>query len=243
MNEIFHVHSYRCGHADNVSDEEYILKALQTGATSITFTDHAPFPEDPFSNRMKYNELDEYISTLVHLKNKYSAQISVFIGLEIEYLPSFEDYYKELRYKYNLDLLLLGQHHYEHSSGIYNFQIPKEMLTEKEYEGIMKAQIAGIKSKHFEVIAHPDRAFRRERVWNENMTILSKELIDVAIQNHVVLEKNLQSQKRKYNYWQEFWNLVPPNAKCIIGQDAHSIEQLLSKDRNISIARNMKFRY
>jgi histidinol-phosphatase (PHP family) len=53
------VHTYRCGHAENVSDEEYIKKAISLGASGIWFTDHAPFPGDPFGNRMKYSELDE----------------------------------------------------------------------------------------------------------------------------------------------------------------------------------------
>ena len=43
--DIFHVHTFRCGHAENVSDEEYIKKAISLGASGIWFTDHAPFPE------------------------------------------------------------------------------------------------------------------------------------------------------------------------------------------------------
>lgn len=46
--DIFHVHTYRCGHAEEVGDEEYVIKAIELGATGIWFTDHAPFPGDPF---------------------------------------------------------------------------------------------------------------------------------------------------------------------------------------------------
>lgn len=226
MGDIFHVHTYRCGHADSIPDEEYVLKAIQLGATSITFTDHAPFPGDPFLNRMKYSELEEYVSSLGQLKKKYKENISVYIGLEIEYLPSFDKYYKELRDRGCFDLLLLGQHHYEIAPGRYNFRIPKKEWEEKEYQGVMKAQIEGIKTQYFDVIAHPDRAFRRERIWTEEMRVLSEELIEEAIKNNVLLEINLQSQTREYNYWPEFWNLVPENAKCIVGQDAHSIQSL-----------------
>lgn len=40
---VFHVHTYRCGHATNETDEDYIKSAIVLGSDSITFTDHAPF--------------------------------------------------------------------------------------------------------------------------------------------------------------------------------------------------------
>ena len=66
--QIFHVHSYRCRHAEEVSDEEYIRLGIELGATDIWFTDHAPFPGDPFGARMKFSELDEYLVTLSDLR-------------------------------------------------------------------------------------------------------------------------------------------------------------------------------
>ena len=54
---IFHVHSYRCKHASQEKEEEYIKKAIKLGATQIAFTDHAPFPGNPFRNRMSIKEL------------------------------------------------------------------------------------------------------------------------------------------------------------------------------------------
>ncbi len=74
-NDCFHVHTLRCGHAEDVSDEEYIKKAMELGAGAIWFSDHAPFPGDPFGNRMKYEQLDEYINTLTDLKKRYEEQI------------------------------------------------------------------------------------------------------------------------------------------------------------------------
>ena len=52
-NYMFHVHTYRCKHAFNgISDEDVIEMAISLGKDSIYFTDHAPFPENPFGNRM-----------------------------------------------------------------------------------------------------------------------------------------------------------------------------------------------
>ncbi len=92
LKDIFHVHTYRCGHAANVADEMYILKAIELGAVSITFTDHAPFPGNPFGNRMDIQQLPEYLQTLNSLKEKYKNVIEIKTGLEVEYLPHFEFY-------------------------------------------------------------------------------------------------------------------------------------------------------
>lgn len=54
---LFHVHTFRCGHAENVPDTAYIERAIELGASDIWFSDHAPFPGDPFRNRMKYDDL------------------------------------------------------------------------------------------------------------------------------------------------------------------------------------------
>ena len=62
---LFHVHTFRCGHAENVPDTAYIERAIELGASDIWFSDHAPFPGDPFRNRMKFDDLHEYLDTLL----------------------------------------------------------------------------------------------------------------------------------------------------------------------------------
>ena len=86
-NSLFHVHSYRCGHAQIIEDEAYVKRAVELGAEHIWFTDHAPFPRDPLGNRMEFDQLEEYLSTLFALKQNYQKRIDIHIGLEIEYLP------------------------------------------------------------------------------------------------------------------------------------------------------------
>lgn len=88
---LFHIHTYRCGHAEMVSDDVYIEKAISLGADSVWFSDHVPFPGDPFGNRMRYAELEEYLDTLSALKEKYKGQISVHIGLEAERVDGRDD--------------------------------------------------------------------------------------------------------------------------------------------------------
>lgn len=230
-NYIFHVHSWRCGHAENVNDEEYIKKAISLGASSIYFTDHSPFPGDPFRSRMRFEQLNEYISTLKKLKDQYRDQISVFIGLEIEYLFSFKSYYDDLKAMDGLDLLLLGQHHSELSPGKYTFQL--EDTTDK-WKYLFDGQMFGILSGYFDAVAHPDRLFKDEFVWTDSMNRSSKDFICSVKNLSIPIEKNLASMRHdmKYRdeyckmYREEFWNLVSDDCHVITGCDAHFLSEL-----------------
>lgn len=221
---VFHVHTKRCGHASDEPDELYIKGAVEMGAESITFTDHAPFPNDPFNGRMKYSQLEEYIASLKQLKEKYNGIIDVHIGLEIEYIPSYWSYYEKLRANNDLEILMLGQHHYEISNGVYSFE---KSTADNEYVGICKAIYEGINTGLFDVVAHPDRAFRMEREWSNEMTVFSNKLIDSAIKHNVKLEKNYSSMKKEGLYWKQFWDMLHDESDVIYGCDAHSVDSLI----------------
>ena len=226
-NDVFHVHTYRCGHAEDVVDEEYIKKAISIGATGIWFTDHAPFPGDPFGNRMKYSDLEEYLGTLSDLKYKYVDRLNVHIGLEIEYFPTFDrnGYYRELTERNDIEFLLLGQHMAEYTTGHYTFEWDAEKLLSGEYVALGKAQIQGINTGYFDAVAHPDRIFRRQREWTKNASILSKEIIDAAYRTNTQLEVNESSKQKIRHYWPEFWEMVERDL-CIHGLDAHSLNEI-----------------
>lgn len=81
---LFHIHTFRCGHAEKIPDEGYVLHALELGATDLWFSDHAPFPGDPFRSRMPYAQLDEYVASLQALQKKYEGRLRIHIGLEAE---------------------------------------------------------------------------------------------------------------------------------------------------------------
>lgn len=222
-NYIFHVHTYRCGHASEDSDEAYVQAAIALGAESIVFTDHAPFPDDLFGNRMRSVQLQEYISSLKSLKSRFKTSIDVRIGLEIEFLPSYLPYYFVLKDNADIDILMIGQHFYETDAGYYSFDLPDRS---KEYRGLAEAICAGIETGFFTAVAHPDRIFRQqEETWTAEMSELSKEIIDLARERHVLLEKNFCSMQQPLYYRSEFWKKVPEE-EVIYGCDAHNVKEL-----------------
>ena len=230
LDTVFHVHTFRCGHAEKVPDECYVIRALEMNAGDIWFTDHAPFPGNPFGNRMAIEQLPEYLETLTTLKEKYAERIRVHIGLEIEFFEGYAEYYRKLYEEPRLELLLLGQHMAEVALNQYSFSLPKAELEEREAECLVKALVGGMNTGYFKVCAHPDRCFRRKKEWTAELEALSKELIRAAEANHVVLERNLSSMRHKHHYWEEFWSLVPEHVSTIVGCDAHWVSELAGQE-------------
>lgn len=229
---IFHVHSFRCGHAAMVEDEEYVKRAIELGAKQIIFTDHVPFPGDEFMYRMPYSQLEEYLSTLTTLKEKYKDEIEINIGLEAEYFPSFHDYLEELSNRDEIEILINGQHFFEDENGVFSKDLTSEEKNKLESEKCMRNMYQAIESELFQVIAHPDRCYKREKEWSKELETYSKELIDLANKHDIILEKNIQSMIRKYNYWDEFWELVPEATKIVIGSDAHHLDEMHVIDKD-----------
>ena len=221
-NEIFHIHTWRCKHASMDEDYRYIESAIKLGAKRIVFTDHCPFPGNPFGLRMDIGQLPAYIKTMKELKKHYAANIEVLVGLEIEYLPSFESFYKELSDSKELDLLMLGQHFYEKENGDWSFH---DSDKSEEYIGLCKALIQGAETGMFDVIAHPDRSFRNCKEWNSGLMHASYDVAMAAAKNGVILEKNLASINRKRQYWPPFW-VRTGDAAIMEGYDAHSVAEM-----------------
>ncbi len=84
----------------------------------------------------------------------------------------------------------------------------------------------GIKTGLFNAVAHPDRIFRyQEETWTTEMPKLAGEIIDLARERNVLLEKNFCSMQQPLYYRSEFWEKVPEE-DVIHGCDAHNIKEL-----------------
>ncbi len=229
--ELFHVHTYRCGHAGEEQDIEYIEEAIGLGAKKLVFTEHAPFPKDVFQWRMPMVMLEDYIKCLSALKEEYKELIDIHIGLEAEYLPFFDGYYKELLAIPEIEFLLLGQHFAEYEPGFYSF-----MEWREDTRKCMAADmIAGIRSGYFSVVAHPDRIFRNREGWKESFRELAIPIIEAAKEARIPLEQNEGSKASGDQYFEEFWKLAEEigGIQIVHGLDAHSVEELRTRAERI----------
>jgi histidinol-phosphatase (PHP family) len=103
----WHTHTYRCGHAKG-TDEEYVQAAIRAGVKTLGFSDHAAYTNPNPEERMDISQVEEYISSIRTLRDKYKDQINIYVGMECEYFKDEWDTLKEYRKK--MDYIILGQH-------------------------------------------------------------------------------------------------------------------------------------
>lgn len=121
-----HIHSPYCPHGSKDTFEQYIEQAIRLGFHEISFTEHAPLPEnfdDPAPTKdsaMDENVFESYVGDLQLLKEKYKNKIKINIGLEVDYIIHYEEETKELLNKYGkfLDDSILSVH-FLHFEGSY----------------------------------------------------------------------------------------------------------------------------
>ncbi|MCQ2229072.1 MAG: histidinol-phosphatase [Bacteroidales bacterium] len=79
----YHSHSTFCdGHS---SMEEFVVEAINQGFSSYGFSSHAPLPYHTRWN-MDAENMNAYLSEFKRLKELYSSEIELYLGLEIDYL-------------------------------------------------------------------------------------------------------------------------------------------------------------
>lgn len=89
----YHTHTWRCRHADG-TEREYVERAIEGGLKILGFSDHSPypFPEGYDSGmRMRLDQVEGYVDTVLALKKEYDKDIEIHLGLETEYFPRFWD--------------------------------------------------------------------------------------------------------------------------------------------------------
>ncbi len=239
----YHTHCNRCRHADGTA-EEYVLSATHSGLDVLGFSDHGPFPDTDFKRlRMPYEELPAYLNDLKELKEKYGSQITLYSGLEIEYMKEFEPYYRALLNEMGLDYLILGQHFFKNGSGgltdLYSLKSSEEAM---EYA---RSACEGMRSGFFQILAHPDLYMFNAFPWDQNCEKACELLIDAAISTGTILEYNANGYRRgihvfpdgaRYYYPdRRFWEIAARHAseiRVIVGSDCHNPSQVWDEAMN-----------
>lgn len=228
INYCYHAHTKRCGHAVG-EDEEYVLEAIKNGLKVIGFTDHIFLPNHPQPGiRGDYSLLDDYLSSLRALREKYQDQINVLIGFEAEYLPEYFDYYQNLLKNHIVDYLILGQHLYMKDHKLtWNFT---QEDGPGEIENYANWLIKGMECGLFTYVAHPDVFVLGISHFGKNAEAISHRICQKAAELGIPLEFNLGGHRRPIKPYgglkypnENFWQIAkqyPINV--IIGQDAHN---------------------
>ena len=229
-----HTHVSRCRHAQG-SAQDYLQEAIDKNLELLGFSDHAPFPDVDFGYRMPFSELADYFQDVDVLTQKYSNDIIVKKSLEIEYLPEYLPYYQDLREKYHVDYLLLGEHFYHDRNGTLRNITQAQDTT--WYVDYANAAAEGMRSGLFEVIAHPDIFAMNPFAWDDNCEQACAILLEAARSTGTILEFNANGFRRekiacpdglRHMYpHHRFWELAAGSgAPVLVGSDCHNPTQV-----------------
>lgn len=101
---------HHCKYCDGVGElEHHVLEALQQNISSLGFTSHCPVPFDTAWS-MKEQDLPAYLEDLDAVKSKYSDQIEIYKGLEIDFFEKWPGQIKYWTEKANLDFSVGSVH-------------------------------------------------------------------------------------------------------------------------------------
>ncbi|MBU9714666.1 histidinol-phosphatase HisJ [Evansella tamaricis] len=152
-----HIHSPYCPHGTSDSFEQYIEKALELGFEQISFTEHAPLPEsfcDPVPTKdsaMTTDQLQRYLEHLLRLKKVYKEDITINIGLEVDYIEGYESDTRRLLNEWgnHLDDAILSVHFLKNRD---NYRCLD--YSWKEFETIIKeyGSLEKVYKKYFETL-------------------------------------------------------------------------------------------
>ena len=229
----YHTHTTRCGHAVG-TDEEYVISAIKGGYRELGFSDHSPwkYASDFISHiRMDVSELPQYTASLRNLKEKYSGQIELKIGLECEYFTDYISWLKETAREARLDYLIFGNHFYD-TDEIYPYfgrhTDSPEMLGMYE-----ESAIRGMESGLFTYLAHPDLFMRSYIEFDGFCEKITRAICRKASKLNLPLEYNIGCQeenlRRGVNGYPHplFWKIAKDEGCiAIIGMDAHNNQVL-----------------
>lgn len=229
----YHTHTYRCGHASMENDEEYILAAIEAGFKQIGISDHGPFRQfSKKTDRMDYEELDEYLESIYALKEKYKDKIDVKVGCEFEYFDDNMDQIDALKEK--TEYLILGQHYAYPDAGFDYCRGPNNPDTLYKYRDLV---CAAMKTGKFLYLAHPDYFCGAIDCFDDVCKEITHDIARVAAETNTPLELNIKLRDRKPIHYKHgdyimyphrpFWEIVAQYpVKCIYGFDAHDTDQL-----------------
>ncbi len=235
----YHTHTYRCQHATG-TDEEYIQKAIAGGLKILGFSDHAPYlyPNGYAAYyKMTPEESAEYFYSLTSLREKYRGKIEIRIGYESEYYPELWDetfkFWKDGPHR--PEYLILGQHfvsrEVDEKNRVHSYTGSSRPEDMREY---VDALIAGIATKKFTYLAHPDlfQFFGDKKIYADEMS----RLLSAVKSADIPLEINLLglAEGRKYPN-PIFWELASEyTPRVILGCDAHDPERVAVKEEIVA---------
>ena len=234
------------------SPEDIVLEAIRLGMHSIGISEHAPLPFVTSWN-MPLNKTAEYFETIQNLKLKYSKQIEIYCGLEIDYINEIFNQINQLIKTYTIDYTI-GSIHFlgiKNNGEFWNtdgdaeeFGEGAEQVFENNGEKMVEAYFSAITEMinllKPSIIGHIDkfrmhnvgsRYFNEESIYYKNAAI---DALRAAKKNNCIIEFNtrgLYKHNGQLPYPSE-WMLKQMhinNIPITVNSDSHNPNEIIKE--------------
>ncbi|HWX20611.1 MAG TPA: histidinol-phosphatase HisJ family protein [Candidatus Binatia bacterium] len=188
----YHMHTPLCRHAVG-EPTELSAQALKLGLREIGFSDHSPMPRDDFDDwRMSASQLDGYVANVVKARRDHPTLV-IKLGLEVDFLPGYEDWIRDLAARHPWDYFIGSVHYISDSWAIDNPQTlsrwkerdPLEVWT-AYFERLTLAAESGL----FDIIGHADLCKKFCFYPRQDCTALFTRFLQSAHRGGVAIELN-----------------------------------------------------
>lgn len=149
-----HTHTEFCPHGSQDTTVDRIEEAIELGFTHYSLTEHAPLPKNCLSDRqlrdecgMSGEKTKEYFRFMGELKKVYQQKITLFVGLEVDFLEDYTDYTRDLisKYRHQLDEWIISIHFLKGNDGLRCLDYSPEVFNEglvTHYESVDQVHFA-----------------------------------------------------------------------------------------------------
>jgi histidinol-phosphatase (PHP family) len=188
----YHMHTPLCLHAVG-EPTELAAQAERIGLREIGFSDHNPMPKDGFDDwRMLASDLPAYVAKVEQARREH-PNLTIKLAMEVDYLPGYEGWIKELAARYPWDYFIGAVHYVSESWALDNpmklsewrQRDPMEVWT-AYFERLTMAAESGL----FDIIAHADLCKKFCFYPKEDCTHLFEKFLSAAKASGVAMELN-----------------------------------------------------
>lgn len=246
--QLFNLHTHSYFSDGKSTPEEVVLEAINQGMKVLGFSDHSPVPfENSFA--IKNDEVQNYISTIKSLKEKYQDQIDIYCSMEMDFIPGIVKDFKKTKEELNLDYMIGSVHLVGNDINKLWFIDGSKVETYDEglfnyYNGDIKKGVKTffhqynemIETEEFDIVGHFDKIkmHNRDRYFTENekwYRDLLMETLTLIKEKSLIVEVNTRGiyKKRSEDFYPSTWILpimCEMNIPVVISSDSHKSEEL-----------------
>ncbi|HWI59816.1 MAG TPA: histidinol-phosphatase, partial [Bacillota bacterium] len=226
------MHTPLCRHAVG-EPTELAAQALRLGFQEIGFSDHSPMPRDDFDDwRMRASELEAYVAKVAQARQDH-PNLVIKLALEVDYLPGYEEWIRDLAARYPWDYLI-GSVHYvseawaidnPHAISKWKDRDPWEVWS-AYFERLTQAAASGL----FDIIGHADLCKKFCFYPTRDCTPLFRTFLEAARRHGVAMELNTAGLRKECQEIYPSAGMVQLAAQLGVpitfGSDAHAPEEV-----------------